>query len=335
MIRHLTDAARFTLRLAALAVLLSPFFFVLYRLEIFSTVPRDDYAPYLLWLDGNDIGGLPDSPYVYRLLSVALAWPFLHILPPVPLSYIPASIPEAIRRATAALTTLSYLSVIASCLLTVKLLQRECELDRAHAMLGAALLGVLAWYTQITAIDATALLMITLGLRLIRAPAAFAALLALSVGMNEKIALLFALWLGLRCAVSARDRTALWRQAASACAAVLAYALLVKLLHRPGNEYQQEPGQFLDTIAENLAAYGTLRGVLLNILPTALLATLALVGRHPNGRLFARADLLIIPAMLSVALVLTHLFQAGRLVMHAAPLFVGPALASLQARRTE
>ncbi len=334
MVRHLTDAARFTLQLAALAVLLSPFFFVLYRLEIFSTLPRDDYAPYLLWLDRDSLGALPGSPYVYRLLSVAIAWPFLHLLPALTLSNIPADIPEATRRATAALAALSYLAVIAAGLFAVPMLRRECGLDRAHAMLGAGLLWVLVWYTQITAIDALALMMITLGLRVIRTPALFAAMLAVSVGVNEKIALLLALWLVLRCAVSAPDRAALWRQAASACAAVVAYAVLVRLLHLPGNEYQLEPRQFLGTITENLGAYTTTRGLLLNILPTVLLAALALCGRHADHRLFARIDLLMIPAMLLVALVLTHMYQAGRLVMHAAPLFVGPALAALQAKRS-
>jgi hypothetical protein len=51
----------------------------------------------------------------------------------------------------------------------------------------------------------------------------------------------------------------------------------------------------------------------------------------PRG-LFRRSDVLVIPALAAVALVLTHLFQAGRIVMHAAPLYVVPAVAAMQAR---
>lgn len=52
-------------------------------------------------------------------------------------------------------------------------------------------------------------------------------------------------------------------------------------------------------------------------------AVLALCGR-PTG-LFNCADVLLIPALALVALILTHLFQAGRIVMHAAPILLIPA----------
>jgi hypothetical protein len=331
MLRPFNAALRFLAALAALSVLLSPFFIVLYRLEIFQTLPRDDYAPYLLWLDGHALGALPGSPYVYRLLSVALAWPLLHLLPHLPLSRIPADLPLATQRATEALSALAFLATNAAALLAVPMLRRECGLDRPHAIAAAALLWLLSWYAQITAIDAVAILMITIGLCVLRRVTAFACVLALSVGMNEKIALVLALWLVLRCATSRDDRLMLGRQALCACAAVLAYGMLVLTLHRAGNAYQLQPGQFPLTVMENLRAFVTPRGLVLDVLPSLVLAAIALAGRHRPHSLFARIDGLVIPAMLVVALVLTHLFQAGRLVMHAAPLFVGPALAALQA----
>jgi hypothetical protein len=48
--------------LAGLAVLLSPVFFVIYRLAVFNTMPRDDYARFLLWVVGHAEGALPISP---------------------------------------------------------------------------------------------------------------------------------------------------------------------------------------------------------------------------------------------------------------------------------
>jgi len=316
----------------ALAILLSPFFFVLYRLEVFSTLPRDDYAPYLLWLNGDASGGIPDSPYAYRLLSVALAWPFLHLLPAIPLSNIPGDLPSGFLRATAALSALSYLGTLGTALLTVRLAQREAGLDLPASLLAGALAWLLCWQTQITAIDPVALMAITGGLCLLRRPLWFSALMLLSIGLNEKIALTLAIWLALRCLASTEDRRMLWRPALAACLAVLGYGLLVLLLRRGGNEYQMQPASFPITIAENLRAYLSTRGLLLNVLPTAMLAVIGWLGYRPRPGLFARIDMLVIPAMMAVALVLTHLFQAGRLVMHAAPIFVVPAVLALTHR---
>lgn len=57
---------RGVLWLAGLSVLMHPVFFFIYRLSIFNTVPRDDYAHFLLWTVGHAEGVLPDSPYAYR-----------------------------------------------------------------------------------------------------------------------------------------------------------------------------------------------------------------------------------------------------------------------------
>lgn len=317
-----------------LAVLLSPFFFVLYRLEVFNTLPRDDYAPYLLWLDGQRQDGIPGSPYVYRLFSIALAWPLLHLLPSIPLSNLPSDLSPGFLRATAALSALSYFGMLGTALLTGWLAQTEGGLDRAQAIVAGALVWLLCWYTQVTAIDPLALLAITAALCLIRRPAPFAVLMLVSVGVNEKIALTLAIWLGLRCLLSTTDRQMLWRPALAAFAAMAVYGCVVAVVHRGGNEYQLQPTSFPVTIAENLRAYLNPRGVLLNILPTLVLAVIAALGRRPTGSLFRSTDLLVIPAMLVVALVLTHLFQAGRLVMHAAPLFVIPAVQALLPRQS-
>lgn len=311
-----------------LSVLLSPVFFVLFRLAVFNTVPHDDYVPYLLWLDGNGLGGIPESPYCYRLLSMVMAWPLFRLMPTIPLTNLPPGMPAEIIRATAAITLLSYLASVATALLTYRLGRIEGGLDRGHAMAAGALAWVLGWYTQVTAIDSLALLFITASLCVIRTPWAFGAVLLASVGTNEKIALVLAFWLTVRGVLDAAFRQKFTRQIAIAVGAVALYALLVAVLKLPGNEYQLRPGGFVDTIAENLAAYASGRGLLLNVLPIAVLTVLAICAR-PTG-LFRRMDILLIPALMVVALILTHLFQAGRIVMHAAPFFVVPALGALQ-----
>lgn len=318
---------------AALAIgaALSPFFFVLYRLALFDTVPHDDYAPYLLWIAGHG-GAFPDSPYAYRWLSVAAAWPLFEAMPLIRLSNTPESLTADTIRATAALAMLSFLALLAQAWLTARLARAE-GVDRGHALAAGGVAFALAWHTQVTAIDALALLMITAALCLIRRPIAFTCLMVLSVGVNEKIALLLAIWLVIRLVLTPQDRRLLWRPALAACLAVAMYAALVLSLRLPGNAYQLTPSGYLGTILQNFAAYATGRGVLLNILPTLVLAALGLDGhRQRQSGLFARADLLVIPAMLGVALVLTQFFQAGRLVMHAAPLFIVPAVARWQQR---
>jgi hypothetical protein len=313
-----------------LSILLSPFFFVLFRLAVFNTVPHDDYAPYLLWLDGNARGGIPESPYCYRLLSMVMAWPLFRLMPAIPLTNLPPVMSDETVRAVAALTMLSYVASIATALLTYRLGRKEGGLDRGHAMAAGGLAWALGWYTQITAIDALALLFITAALCAIRTPWAFGVLLLASVGVNEKIALVLAIWLVIRGLLDAGFRRDFAWQIVLAIGAVGLYALLVAVLKMPGNEYQLRPGGFADTITENLTAYATSRGLFLNVLPITVLAALAIGAR--STRLFRRMDVLLIPALTVVALVLTHLFQAGRIVMHAAPLFVVPAVAALQGR---
>jgi hypothetical protein len=305
------------------AVLLQPLFFVIFRLMVFNTVPHDDYAPFLLWLDGMPGGQFPASPYCYRILSMVAALPFLHALPTLSVTNLPAGLPEPYLRATGALAALSYCAMIGGAVLAFGLARRTA--DRVAGLFAAGLFVLFCWSTQITAIDTLALLFVMAGLTLIGRPVWFAALLLASVAVNEKIALVLAVWLTLRCLTSATDRRLLWPYWMSAAGSMVLYAACVALLHFPGNEYQQNPASFLVTLRDNIGAYGSVRGLLLNVLPAVILAAVAVASHLRGHALFRPADLLVIPAMLAVAVVLTQFFQAGRIVMHAAPIFVVPA----------
>lgn len=324
----MTQARAAMLWFLALAVGLNPLFFTLYRLAVFNTVPHDDYTGFLLWLEGA--GRFPDSPYCYRLLSMAAAWPLYRLMPLIQLTNVPEAMTPALLKANAALSLLSYLSSIVMAQLLYRLARTEAGLDRGAAMAAGALGWALLWYTQVNSIDALALMLITLGLCLLRHRLAFAALMLVCVGVNEKIGLVLAIWLVIRCTLSASDRRQFLWQAAAALGSVAAYLALVAVLALPGNEYQLQPSGYLATVAENIAAHASARGVFLNVLPIAVLAGVALLRRESG--MFTRADILVIPALMGVALVLTHLFQAGRIVMHAAPIFVVPAVAGLMSR---
>lgn len=322
-----TTPGRMAAVFAGLVLVAHPVFPAIYRLSVFSTVPRDDYAPFLLWLLGVPGGFVPESPYVYRVLSMVAAAPF-YALPALPLTNTPAGLPAEYLRATGALSMLAYLSSVAYAVLAGAGALRV-GLGRLEAVLAGALAAASVLYVQVTGIDPTALAVTAAGVLLVQRLPAFAALVLVSVAVNEKVALVLALWLGVRCATSRTDRATLGPQFLAAAGAVALYAAAVKLLHLPGNTYQTEPGRFLGTVAQNAWAYLTPRGLLLNVLPALVLLAGALGGRAVGP--FRRRDALLVPALLGVALVLTQLFQAGRIAMHAAPVMVIPAAAGLGA----
>ena len=313
---------------------LYPIFFVILRLSIFKTVPTDDYAPYLLWVLQEPGGAFPLSPYCYRILSMLAATPFYYILPSLDLTNIPEALSPTWIRATAALSALSFVSMVGTMATIAALAVRKCGLTLRDGFLAALVLLLLILYTQITAIDPLAVFVISLALLLLDRKWAFAILVLISVGINEKIALVLAMWLTIRWVLVPSDRARFSLPWISSLAAVGLYLAIVLLLRFPGHEYQLQPSGFKDTIVANLQAYLSLRGVLLNALPAVVLAAIGALGHlgrdaNRTGGTFRTIDLLTIPCMILIALIFTQQFQAGRLVMHAAPLFVLPFAAAL------
>ncbi|HUN43875.1 MAG TPA: hypothetical protein VMU81_26575 [Acetobacteraceae bacterium] len=320
--------------LAAFAIALEPLFFTIDRIMVFNTVPRDDYAPFLLWLVRAPGGAFPESPYGYRILTMVAALPLYYLLPALRLTNLPPALTPQYAQATAALAALSYLSLLGSGLLMYRLARDRIGLPRREAVTSGVLLSVLILYTQFFGIDAFAILLITAGLYLLSRPAWFATLIIPGTFANEKFAIVFALWLTLRCVTSPTDRQRLTAPWMAAIAAIAVYAAALLFLHLPGNAYQLHPGGYLATLLTNLRASVSARGLLLNALPTLVLFAVGALGWRQAGRRDLRGmlrpvDLLMIPALVLVALVLTQFFQTGRLVMHAAPLFVAPAAAAI------
>jgi hypothetical protein len=312
-------------------VALSPFFWAIYRIMAFHTIPRDDYAPYLLWLLGQRGGAFPGSPYAYRVLAVFAAAPFDWMLPSLHLSDLPGSVSLPYIRATAALAALAYVSALGSAF-TVSRLARRGGLTVEQAVLAGGLLFVLCWHSQIYGIDPFAILLVALLLSLLLRPVAFAALMLVSIVADEKVCMVFTIWLSLRCLLlGERELRLPW---IASLGALAAYLVMVALVRVPGNAYQLQPTSYLTTIAMNLRASLSGRGLVLNVLPTALLAAVAVAGWPAAGRgqgMARRADILLIPALVLLALTVTQYFQIGRIVMHAAPIFVIPAAASISA----
>ena len=320
--------------LGALALALQPVFFAIDRIMVFNTVPRDDYAPFLLWVIGAPGGAFSGSPYGYRLLTILAAAPLYYILPALHFTNLPPTLTPQYVQATAAIAALSYLSILAAGLMIYRVARDRIGLPRHEATIAGALLGVLALYGEFFGIDTFAIFLITAGIYLLPSPLGFSMVIVPAVFANEKVAIVFALWLTLRCGCSAKDRREYRRQWLAAIAAIVVYGLALLIVHLHGNEYQLKPSGYLTTLVSNLHASISGRGLLLNAWPVALLFVVGAFGwwyggRSLAGTLFRPIDLLVIPGLVLVALVLTQLFQTGRILVHSAPLFVVPAAVSV------
>ena len=322
---------------AILAIVLLPFLFVIYRLSLFDASPHDDYARFLLHMLHLPGGEVPGSPYGYRGLAVLAAVPFFYALPELPLIAVPAGLSLDLVRATAALALLSYLCLVGTLYATYRLARDRAGQHAASALLATALMFVLLWYTDFLALDPLAMLLTMLGLYLLPHRQGFTLLLLATPVINEQIAIIFALWLTLRCVSSQADREVLGLQWATAIAALLVYAALVTMVQLPGGGAPFDSGSYVATLRDHLATQATGRALILNLLPIVLLLSLGLIGhfgwpRRQSSRprwdgLFRRVDLVMIPVMAVVAL--TQFSESGRIVLHAAPLFVVPAGAVL------
>lgn len=327
------DLLRGTATVLILALVLLPFFFVIYRLALFETGPHEGYARFLLHLLGRPGGVVPGAPYGYHGLAVLAAVPFFFSLPAALLAPAPGDLPFELARATGSLVVLSHLCLAGTLYTVYRLARDRAGQDAATALLAAALMFVLFWYTDYFALDPLAILLIALGLYALANRPGFAVLLLATPVINEQIAVVFALWLSLRCLTSQADRDALGLQWATAIVALLIYAALIVVVQLPGGGHQFDPATYAETLRTTLAAQATPAALLLTVPPIVLLLGLGLFGHFGwprrdagrptwNGR-FRRVDLLLIPILAAVEL--AQMFEPGRLVMLAAPLFVVPA----------
>jgi len=123
-------------------------------------------------------------------------------------------------------------------------------------------------------------------------------------------------------------------QWAATVVALALYLVMLRLIHLPGNAYQVQPNGYMHTMFANMGASASARGLVLDIVPSLLVAGVAVAGwpvmqAGLPGRLFRPTDVLVILALVLVALAVTKSFDIGRVVMHASPLYVVPAIGSL------
>jgi len=319
---------------ALLATLFHPFFFFIFRLMAFNTVPRDEYAPYLLWLLHEPGAGFPGSLYAYRILSVLAAAPFYYLLPALPLTNLPTELMPTYLKATAALAAVSYLAMLAAAMIAYRLVVVRHARPPMAGLVAAAVLMLCESYAAFYGIDPVAFLLIVCALYTIDRVRLFAAIMAASVLFNEKVLIVFAIWLSVRLLFSVAERRFFGKRLIVVAVAVAAYVAMLAILRLEGHSEQLDANAYAPTLLQNiLATVTTPRGFLLNVLPCVLLAGAVWWSWRTLGRrrceIYAPVDLLVVPALVVITLVLTQYYQVGRIVMHAAPLFVVPIAQAL------
>jgi hypothetical protein len=326
-------ALRFGFTFVGLSIVLSPLLIGQLRLVAFKTVPGDDYAPYLLYLLGHPEGVLVDAPWAYRFLSVLAVAPFM-ALPRASFSLLAQGSP-AYLSALQALTVFSFLCMVATICTAGYIAVRRFGCGPLGVVGAGVIAFVACQHTAIHALDMPTILLISLGVLTLGSLGSFAALMLASAFANEKVLLVFGLLFLARVA----SNPAQWRQYLPRLVPVIvgsiAYVIVAKVMALPTPAHQTGLMRIFDTIQANFEASLTVRGLLLNVLPVVLATALALLARSSvrpeHAPYAARSDSLVLVGLLGAGLVATLDVNVGRIVMHAFPLFVGPAALHLEA----
>lgn len=320
-----------TLLLAALALAATyPLFIDTYRSMIFQTVPRDDYAPYLLHLAG-DGGEMPGAPRAYRVLSVAAAIPAYRVLPVYRFKNL-ADVDPAYLRATEALAFVSWIALAALSVMAYRIARDRLGASRPASV--AALFATLlfARYTSLLGVDAIALLLIAAAYYWIERPWLFAAVVALSAGFNEKVWIVAVLLVGTR-VLHARALRPYAVHLAGCAAAVLLYFGLAAYVRSSGNEKPSDPRPLGTNAPFTVTMTMTAKGLAQNAMPVGLcLAACALAAvrlRGERGPYWTPWDALIPLGLAVTGLTVNVEYTLGRLVFHSLPILMPPLALAL------
>lgn len=311
-----------------------PMFFDIYREAAFNITPHDDYAPYLLYLVHQG-GTIPSAPYVYRIFSVVAAIPFYFLLPSYSFTNLTA-VDANYLQAVEALAALAYLCTVLCGVMVFLLARRRFGASiLASLVVGWMSFFLMEFMSQI-GIDPLTLLTILVLLYFCDNPWVFIPLLIVSIAINEKVPLLFAIlsfFRVLETALARRKKVgkkllALW---ATSWVALGGYFLLRALAPVAGYENQTNLTTFGGSLLRTLQLSASLKGLVQNVLPVLVGAILAvgyamLVARKSGDLRIYRSDAWVFVVFLGLALVLDVLYTVGRLVLFTYPVFL-PGLA--------
>jgi hypothetical protein len=310
---------------AITCVILLPWFFDTYRIMAFNTVPRDDYAPFLLHLCTGR-GVWPTAPFGYRVLSIVPAIPLYWMLPLVKFSKLPSSVDPSYWRATQALAFLSFISIAAAATISFQFVRTKLGGTLSQAGFIALLTITLAGFTARYGIEPFALFVIFALLYEIDRPVIFSLAVLPSAFVNEKVAMFF-LFLTVSRAIFVRGffRAHRW-QTCAAIAASVTYAVVLKTVHLHGDEWESTVGLWIPQTIEALKiSMSSVKALELNIIPLVVITTPCIAfSFFSNGstKLLARSDFLVPLGLFEAGLAAATGVTVGRIIALAIPLTV-------------
>jgi hypothetical protein len=314
-----------------LVLMTVPRFFDIYRTMAFNTVPRDDYAPYLLHAIGEKPGVTIYSPYGYRIFSFLAAYPFYKLLPVYRFSNLPP-VDDAYLKATQALAMTSYLAILAACLMMFLITKKRLQLSVTVSLIATLITYVLFEFTNMFTVDPIAIFLIILLVYFLEQPMLFSAIVLMSVAFNEKVSLVFLLLLLIRLVIQRKSFRERW-QLLSSTLAVGAYFLVRNLVGLPGFEYQTSIRSFYSSFVNTLIDTLSLKGAVQNILPIIILILLYFLAaqslRINETPYFSRCDVLVLVGLILLAFVTRLEYTVGRIAMYSFPLYLPAACATV------
>lgn len=305
-----------------------PIFFDIYRTAVFHSVPRDDYAPYVLKMLGiQDYS--PKAPYAYRILSAAAAIPFFHILPTINFSHQPEADP-AYLKATEALCFVSYLSIVLTAVVVYTIARRQFSATRAASAIVGLMVFFLSNFVSVVGIDPIAILFISLLALWLNRVLVFVPLLLVCVGVNEKILILFLTILSLRWIASVKGKRPfpLYAQLFSAALAVIAYFWVTMLFKFPGYQPPYNAPALLSNSLKTLRYTLSIKGLFLNAFPFFLVLVLAALAVKSPQKSVPVSDISGCVVLFMLAFMAGLSLNAGRIAVYAFPLYL-PATATV------
>jgi hypothetical protein len=300
-----------------------PLFFEIYRIAAFNTVPSDGYERFVLYFTSGK-GSWPGAPFGYRALSVLAAVPFYWILPLYRFTLSHGD-PSTLR-ALQALAFLSFVAIAATATVAYIAVRRTLRGSASEAAFAASFSIVLSGFCGRGAdIDALAIFLIFLLLYWLERPTLFCPVFLITPFVNEKILGFFVFLCIARSIFVPGFWTSYRWQIGSVAIAVFMYALMVKIVHLPGNDYQTSIAELLPSVVSTLAITFSAKGIFMNLVFTLVVLVpclLLFLDRCPANSLITAYDFLVPIGMFMTGLATRVEFDVGRIVTHALPLAV-------------
>ena len=310
-----------------LVLITVPRFFEIYRTMAFNTVPRDDYAHYLLHSVGEEPAYTIYSPYGYRIASYMVAFPFYKLLPVYRFTNLPA-VNDNYLRATQALAMTSYLAILASCLVIFLIAKIRLRLSILVSLIACLFAYILFEFTNMFTVDPMAIFMICLLVFFLEQPILFSAIVLLSVPFNEKVSLVLVMLLLARLVIQRKAFRERW-QLLSNTLAMGSYFLIRSVVGLPGFENQTSFRSFFPSFVNTLVDTLSLKGAIQNILPIIILLLLYFLAvlslRIRETPYFSRFDILVLVGLIILAFLTGLEYTVGRIAMYSFPLYLPAA----------